>query len=113
MIPKHIKPYGNTHFIKLTDRVRDGQILFFTNDIDKGVAGELIYDPKTDKWEWANMSLDYTLPFSPLAWMYESVTRDQVDKLYPTALKSLDKEPEQITGWQINEIAPDEIDPYA
>jgi hypothetical protein len=97
----------NGHFIELTDLDNQGKILNFDWENDN-----LMYNPETDRWEWAQMSTDYILPFSPYSGSYRDITEAELNKKYPTALKALEKPVDESVPCHWNHVAPDEIDPY-
>jgi hypothetical protein len=96
-------------FIELTDLEREGQIL--CHDPHKG-SSNLLYNPYKDRWEWAQMSTDYLYPYSPYAWAYKDITKEELLAKYPTAIEALKKPiPDDICHW--NYVAPEEIDAWA
>jgi hypothetical protein len=96
-------------FIELTDLEREGQVL--CHDPNKGTC-DLLYNPYKDRWEWAQMSTDYLYPYSPYAWAYKDITKEELLAKYPTAIEALKKPiPDDIGHW--NYVAHEEIDAWA
>jgi hypothetical protein len=102
-----LKRPKNGDFIELQDLDNFGKILNY-----KLGTSDLMYNPQTDRWEWAQMSTDYILPFSPYAGAYRDITEAELNEKYPTALKALEKPVDESVPCHWNDVAPDEIDPY-
>jgi hypothetical protein len=96
-------------FIELTDLEREGQVLCYDPN---GGHDNLLYNPYKDRWEWAQMSTDYLYPYSPYAWAYKDITREELLAKYPTAIEALKKPiPDDICHG--NYVAPEETDAWA
>jgi hypothetical protein len=96
--------------IELTDVKYKGKILLFGHTDQ--VAYEVLYNAGTHRWEWAVLSPDYVLPFSPVAGAYKDITREEAVAKYPTILKDLEKPVDKSMPLRVNDFPLDAIDPY-
>ncbi|MDR2538779.1 MAG: hypothetical protein LBC43_03990 [Bifidobacteriaceae bacterium] len=105
---KMIRP-TRPRYIELTDLERNEQILQVQLG---GASHNLLYNPKTDRWEWAMLSSDYLQPYSPYSGAYREITEAEILAKYPTALQALDKPIDETVPVHWNDVAPEAIDPY-
>jgi hypothetical protein len=99
----------NYALVELLDLDNRGKILLF----EPGKASkEALYNPETHRWEWAQMTPDYFLPFSPIAGAYKKITKEEAVAKYPTILKDLEKPIDESVPIHRNHWEDDEIDPY-
>jgi hypothetical protein len=99
----------NYALIELLDLDNRGKILLY--DAEKA-SEEALYNPETRRWEWAQMTPDYFLPFSPIEGSYREITKEEAVAKYPTILKDMEKPVDESVPFRVNEFPLDAIDPY-